>query len=241
MVREIIKQLYIFSLVANLGVTLQTSMIEPTLKEYLPEAVGKLGRYYSSTSELVCAARHRACQLFESIEVEPFQIPLPTSLSRSHWKVHAEIQLLFFYEIHPNRPRPRFICSSKSACYLCNLFFSLHGGFCVPRTHGRLYARWILPDWVDIPADRYEELGRISMLLKGVIDGKALVTSRSRRKKRYCHPDESVLLPLAPWSSSGISSQRSVQASVSTIRSQSQPVHRYLIRPLLMHSPADPA
>jgi hypothetical protein len=96
---------------------------------------------YSVTSELVCAARHRACRLFESIEVEPFQIPMPGSLSKSHWKVHAEIQLLFFYEAHPSRRRPRFICSSKSACYLCNLFFSLHGGFYVPRTHGRLYAR----------------------------------------------------------------------------------------------------
>jgi hypothetical protein len=59
-------------------------MIEPTLKAYLPEAIGKLGRYYSATSELVYATRHRACRLFESIEVEPFQIPMPVSLVNSH-------------------------------------------------------------------------------------------------------------------------------------------------------------
>ena len=160
--------------------------------------------------------------------MEPFQIPMPASLSKSHWKVDAEIQLLFFYEVNPNRRRPRFICSSKSACYLCNLFFSLHGDFYVPRTHGRLYARWILPDWVNIPADRYGELGRISLLLKEIIDGKVLRASRSKRKKQYHFPNESVLLPLAPWSSSGISSDLSAQASISTIRPRS--VHINSIR-----------
>ena len=62
-------------------------------------------------------------------------------------KVHAEIQLLFFYELNSQRIRPRTICSSKSACYLCDLFFRLHGQYYVPRTHGRLYNRWTLPDW----------------------------------------------------------------------------------------------
>ena len=62
-------------------------------------------------------------------------------------KVHAEIQLLFFYEMNKITLRPRIICSSKSACYLCNLFFKLHGQFYIPRTHGRLYHQWTLPDW----------------------------------------------------------------------------------------------
>jgi hypothetical protein len=128
-VGKIVKQVHAFSLATYLSRALQTSMIDPSLKAYLPEAIGKLGRYYSAASELVCAARHRDCRLFENVEVEPFQIPVPASLSMSHWKVHAEIQLLFFHEVHPSRRRPRFICSSKSACYLCNLFFSLHGGF----------------------------------------------------------------------------------------------------------------
>ncbi|KAH9203359.1 hypothetical protein DL95DRAFT_430704 [Leptodontidium sp. 2 PMI_412] len=205
-VGEIVKQVHASSLATDLSRALQTSMIDPTLKAYLPEAIGKLGRYYSATSELVCAARHRDCRLFESIEVEPFQIPMPASLSAPHWKVHAEIQLLFFYEVHPSRRRPRFICSSKSACYLCNLFFSLHGGFYVPRTHGRLYGRWILPDWMNVPADRYEEFGRLSMLLKEIVDGRVLRASRSKRKKRYQYPNET---------------------STSPIRSQSGSVHRY--------------
>jgi hypothetical protein len=90
-VGEIVKQMHAFSLATNLGVALQTSRVEPTLKVYLPEVVGKLGRYYSATSELVCAARHRVCRLFESIEVEPFQIPMPASLLATLLKVHAEM------------------------------------------------------------------------------------------------------------------------------------------------------
>ncbi|MCJ1386335.1 hypothetical protein MMC17_009461 [Xylographa soralifera] len=137
-VGEIIKQAHEFPLV-TLGAALQSSMLEPTLKQYLPEAIGKLARYYSATFELVCAARDRTCRVFQNVQVEPFQIQMPASLQKSPWKVHAEIQLLFFYEFHPRYQRPRFICSSKNACYLCNLFFFLHGGFHVPRTHGRLY------------------------------------------------------------------------------------------------------
>ena len=141
-------------------------MLEPSLKQYVPEAIGKLGDYYSATFELICAARDRTClycaardrtcRVFQNVQVEPFQIQMPTSLQESSWKVHAEIQLLFFYELHPRYQRPRFICSSKSACYLCNLFFFLHSGFHVPRTHSRLYEKRTLPDWLDILVERHQ-------------------------------------------------------------------------------------
>lgn len=219
---EIVRQAYTFSIHTNLDAVLRAATVDPTLKKYLPEAIGKLGRYYSATSELVCAARHKYCRVFERIEIEPYQIPLPTSLQRSDWKVHAEIQLLFFYEVQPHRRQPRFICSSKSACYMCDLFFSLHGEFYVPRTHGRLYDKWILPDWLDIPVERHRELGRISTLLKSTIDGKVLRASKAKWKKQYHYPNEIVLLPLASWSSSGLSSQSSAQASTSTVRPRSR-------------------
>ena len=60
-------------------------------------------------------------------------------------RLHAEIQLLLFYESHPGLPRPRVICSSKSACFLCNLFIKLHGTFFIPSAHGRLYDTWKWP------------------------------------------------------------------------------------------------
>ena len=60
-------------------------------------------------------------------------------------KVHAEIQLLFHYEINNTLKRPRVICSSKNACFLCGLFVRLHGKFFMERTHGVLYPKWTLP------------------------------------------------------------------------------------------------
>lgn len=59
--------------------------------------------------------------------------------------VHAEVQLLWYYETNACEIRPRVIGSSKKACFLCNLFFRLHGGYITPATHGRLYTKWGLP------------------------------------------------------------------------------------------------
>ena len=103
--------------------------------------------------------------------------------------------------------------------HLCNLFFHFHGGFHIPRTHGRLYDKWILPDWVDVPVERHRELGIILTRLKAALDKRAL-----RSKKRYLHPNESVLLPLAHWpSSSALSGNRlsTGEASTSTIQPRS--------------------
>lgn len=66
------KQIYTFSSIINLGTALRNSTLELSLKTYLPEAVGKLGRYYSATSELVYAVRNQTLRLFENIEVESF-------------------------------------------------------------------------------------------------------------------------------------------------------------------------
>ncbi|KAL9609458.1 MAG: hypothetical protein Q9167_005787 [Letrouitia subvulpina] len=108
-------------------------------------------------------------------------------------KVHAEIQLLFFYELNSERIRPRTICSSKSACYLCDLFFRLHGQYYVPRTHGRLYHRWTLPDWhILLPEKRRREfdvlLGKFSDILK--VKVKAALDREPVRAK---HPNKSTL------------------------------------------------
>ncbi|KAK4157848.1 hypothetical protein C8A00DRAFT_11349 [Chaetomidium leptoderma] len=59
-------------------------------------------------------------------------------------RVHAEVQILCYYELHPDVSKPRVICSSKDACYLCNLLIQLHGTFHIPRTHGTLYPGWRL-------------------------------------------------------------------------------------------------
>ncbi|KAH8784609.1 hypothetical protein BGZ57DRAFT_950993 [Hyaloscypha finlandica] len=121
-----------------------------------------------------------------------------------HRAVHAEIQLLFFYELQPESPRPRIICSNKSACYLCNLFFQVHGGFCIPKTHGRIYDKWILPDWSEIPSGRQRELSIILESFKDTLDGRIKEVSMSKRKP-YNHQNESNLQSPADYSSTELS------------------------------------
>ncbi len=66
--------------------------------------------------------------------------------SRSSKRIHAEIQLLFYYEQQAQTSlRPRVICATKNACYLCNAFLTLHNRFYTPKTHGKLYPQWTLP------------------------------------------------------------------------------------------------
>jgi OTT_1508-like deaminase len=60
-------------------------------------------------------------------------------------RVHAEIQLVLYYEENSILFRPRVICSSKSGCYLCHLFFKIHGRYFIPSTHGKLYDTWRWP------------------------------------------------------------------------------------------------
>lgn len=76
-------------------------------------------------------------------------------------RIHAEIQLLFYYDQQAQTPlRPRVICASKNACYLCNAFLSLHNQFYTPKTHGKLYPQWTLPNLsaLSLPRTRLKEL-----------------------------------------------------------------------------------
>ncbi|EKG17540.1 hypothetical protein MPH_05231 [Macrophomina phaseolina MS6] len=67
--------------------------------------------------------------------------------AKNQGRIHAEIQLVIFFEREPQAVSPpRVICASKNACYLCNLFLATHGRFHTPRTHGKLYYQWLLPD-----------------------------------------------------------------------------------------------
>jgi hypothetical protein len=133
-----------------------------------------------------------------------------------HGKVHAEIQLVFFYELHPRIPRPRIISSSKSACYLCNLFIQLHGQFSTPRTHGRLYEKWILPDWLEgIPAKSRQRFGTVVSRMNAILEDKIRVVY-SGTQKLFLHPNESVLIAPAHWPSTSDLPEKSTGSSKST-------------------------
>ncbi len=123
---------------------------------------------------------------------------------KDDWKVHAEIQLLAYHELNPERSKPRIIASSKSACYLCNLFVGLHGQFLVPRTHGRIYDLWVFPDWVDFPQKQRD---RVNVALEqfDISIQQSIINTLRARRRSLNHPNESVVFPVRQLSSSTLS------------------------------------
>ena len=116
-------------------------------------------------------------------------------------RVHAEIQILLFYEQLPTVRLPRIISSSKSACFLCHLFISLHGRYLVPHTHGRLYPAWALPRWpINIPDDRQRDLSGTLERMNANLGSQAIAQLQTERSITY-YPNESLLNEHAPWSS----------------------------------------
>ncbi len=64
---------------------------------------------------------------------------------RHKMTVHAEMQLLGFYDQHPElTPRLLFMGTSKKACFLCYKFMSRHSlGMTVSASHQKLYPSWM--------------------------------------------------------------------------------------------------
>lgn len=230
---------------------LQTSLhtvsaLNPSLKNFLPGAIKKLGRYYGIANDLVDAARSSRHTIFRRITIEALEEPTIDTASvtanlqgfdavlkrnvgsrlrknewQSHsssleamrtkyesriknratpWKIHAEIQLLSFYDQNQDILRPRIICSSKSACFLCNLFIQTHGKFYTPRTHGRLYDKWILPGRGSNQISINQDLLSAAAEFNRILQAKILQTLQHKRRA-YLHPNESVLPSWDSWSS----------------------------------------
>ncbi len=155
----------------------------------------------------------------------------------TRWKIHAEVQLLLFYEQYPHVSRPRIIGSSKSACYLCDKFIQLHGDFCIPRTHGRLYDRWMLPvQAVNEPADNKHLLSMIDRL-SVALEAKIIKTLHSR-PVQFPHPNESVLVLRKPWLSTSTLSELREQVSIQVIIDPTrESASRDQTEPLFKNSP----
>lgn len=129
--------------------------------------------------------------------------------------VHAEVQLLLFYESHPHIKSSRILCSSKSACFLCSLFIQLHGKFVPHDTHGRVYPLWALP--TSAPCRVVE---RMNLALETKV--KSILESPARRG--LGPPEESLLHSLSSWTSmtvSTISSEGSESSDTIVNRLQS--------------------
>lgn len=115
--------------------------------------VRKLARYWTACDRMAYASKRYAA-LFRRLDLQtlvPYEsilLPSKPPLPMVKCHVHAEVQLLCFYALDPSSDvvPPRVIGVSKSACYLCNLFFSKYDCFYISSSHGKLYPQWTVPD-----------------------------------------------------------------------------------------------
>lgn len=108
-------------------------------------------------------------------------------------KIHAEIQIVAFCESQVQKLFPRVISSSKDACFLCDTFIQVYGRMHTPKTHGRLYPGWRLPNLPGFGALQQKLNERLDQRLRrnislGLAQGKLPV---------YPTPNESNLLTLS--------------------------------------------
>ena len=87
--------------------------------------------------------------------------------------VHAEVQLAVFHRLQRTRPSPRTIGTTKAACYLCNLFLSLHSQYTISATHGVIFDAWTIPDVMSYSAEDRRELRSIVRSMQDMLEARA--------------------------------------------------------------------
>ncbi|KAI1392059.1 uncharacterized protein F4822DRAFT_114556 [Hypoxylon trugodes] len=110
-------------------------------------------------------------------------------------KVHAEIQLIYYCELHiPQNRLPRVICSSKDACWLCNEFILMYEKMHMPKSHGKLYPQWRLPALAN---PEFDTLARgYNKRLKDALKSSLKTLFVRQGRTVYPSPNESNLLTL---------------------------------------------
>ncbi|TGO55061.1 hypothetical protein BCON_0097g00170 [Botryotinia convoluta] len=109
--------------------------------------IDKISRYLDISNDLIDFSRKiRYNGLFRNIHLEVCTAPKAQHHDDQILHVHSEIQLISFYEQYPAGSPPRCIGSSKSACFLCDLFIRKHGLYRISHSHGRLYPKWTVPE-----------------------------------------------------------------------------------------------
>ncbi|KAG9255637.1 uncharacterized protein F5Z01DRAFT_635263 [Emericellopsis atlantica] len=169
---------------------IDASIASPNLASTLTRIRGGNAKVASKNAK---ATVRQMCRLLGTTEEEAnaeFTAKRKQILDKA--KIHAEVQLVYHLEVANVRPRPRVICSSKDACYLCNLFIAAHGKFHTPKCHGRLYPGWKLPLWPPSLVDTREFITRVESQVQ---DSIGLMLARQNRTV-YQYPNESTVLTI---------------------------------------------
>ena len=212
---------------SSYGLNPKTYLTDSTLKQ-----INKVGRYWGLCVDLARAA-HRYRNLFKTFDLQllpPYQDYIPNPSLRVNGKVtyhvHAEIQLLVFYDLHSNSDflKPRILGVSKAACYLCSLFIAKHLHFRITKTHGKLYHQWTFPNLNSYSIEQSKKYRRILTQINTEL-AETIRKEKARKSKRPILMESYVHLPLKFLPSATASDARTLtsQASLSDcVESSSQ-------------------
>jgi hypothetical protein len=133
--------------------------------------IDKLGKYFGLCKDLIHFGRQSKTRLlWQNLRLETCtSYPSSTPCgSREFCFVHAEVQLILFYERFPKQPpeqTPRAIGSSKSACFLCDYFIRNYGSFGVSHSHMQLFTQWTIPEatWMSV-----EQVQRMRIIIRAI-------------------------------------------------------------------------
>lgn len=129
--------------------------------------INKTAAYWRICCNLATFARsHR--KYFQSLTLATIQHYNPSTRpgkEDGERFIHAEMQVITYYEIINPPLWPRALGTSKKACFLCYEFIRCHGRLGVSKSHGIVFSRWAVPDRKDYSP---ESLTRLRAILQGV-------------------------------------------------------------------------
>ena len=197
------------------------------------EQVNKIGLYWSFCIYVTEASR-KYPKVFEKVDLHTI-IPyrgLKSPISPNMVYVHAEVQLVTFYELNPTTTTlsPRVLGTSKEACYLCNLFLLSHGRFFITKTHGHLYPHWNIPNLAIYSQPQLREYRHIIVMMDREIRKALLEHKRGNRN-----------LPHPMTSSTNLPGGRQISplpSDAGTLISENQANSIHGLTPFARHSPA---
>ncbi|KAL4794538.1 hypothetical protein BDV19DRAFT_379457 [Aspergillus venezuelensis] len=156
--------------------------MNPSARESFLNIVGK-------TIQLARRMKAIPVRLVQTDAQSQYNRQVKNTLKQS--KLYAEVQLIAYLELQPLSLRPRVICWSKDASFLCNLLVKVYGKIRTPRSHGVLYPAWRLPRLPEL----HGIAQRFNKSLRAEFEKSLTMILSTRRKILHPKPVESTLLP----------------------------------------------
>jgi hypothetical protein len=145
--------------------------------------INKVANYWRICHSLAHLSRSYRTKL-QLETINPYAPSVRSGSSKTRF-VHAEVQMLVFYETSQLPVWPCTIGASKEACFLCNSFVKAHGYFYVSKAHCQMYPQWTIPDLEHYSAESLERLQKTLAVVNRDVTNALRQAGRNRNARSY--------------------------------------------------------